>query len=99
MGHTNYFIFKTDRLTGKTVQICGGGHNNEDECGAHFRAYSYGFMDAADEILGRSGYQMMDGSRKYSFIFSVDGKKDVEYFMLLDAEGFNLIQELCKQDA
>lgn len=97
MESTNYYIFKTDRITGKTVNICGGCHDNEDQCGAHFRAYSYGFMDAADEIYGRGSYQMMNGSTKYSFIFSVDGKKDVEFFMLLNDEGFKKIEELCKQ--
>ena len=99
MEHTNYYIFKTDRITGKTINICGGSHNNEEECNEHFLAYMYGFMDAAFEILGHGKFQMMNGSRKNSFTFSVDGKKDVEYFMLLDKEGTDKIFEICNQEA
>ena len=60
---THYFIFKHDRLTGKTTHVCCGCHETKDECETHFRAYSFGFMDGANEILGYNNYLMMDGTR------------------------------------
>ena len=96
-----YFIFKTDNLTGKTTNICGGSHETIEECHTHFRAYSYGFMDGAVELLGHyRNFQMMDGCHgHYSFQFSCDiltRKMNVEYFMLLDEDGDKLIAEISK---
>ena len=40
---------------------------------------------------------MVNGEHDRSFrLTTSDGNKDVEYFMLLDEEGQNLIQEICK---
>lgn len=95
---TSYFIFKTDNLTGRTIHICNGSHDSERECRIHFQSYMYGFMDGAFQILGRDNFQMMSGSRELSFQFSVDGKMDVEYFMLFDQAGHDLIMEICKSE-
>ena len=91
---TRYYIFKKDNLTGRTIHICNGSHDSEHECWIHWQSYLYGFMDGAFAILGRENFQMMPGSRPLSFLFSVDGKMNVEYFMLLDEEGVNLIKEI-----
>lgn len=91
-----YTIFKTDHLTGKTINICGGSHDDERQCRAHWQAYMYGFYDQAVELLGSGAFQFMQGSRPLSFRLSIEGKKDVEYFMLLGDAGHELIQELCK---
>ena len=91
-----YTIFKTDNFTGKTINICGGSHETEKECRSHWQAYMYGFYDQAVEILGSGNFQFMNGKRLLSFHFHIDGKKDVEYFMLLGDEGPQLIHELCK---
>lgn len=93
---TSYFIFKTDNLTGKTIHICNGCHDTEHECLIHWQSYMYGFMDGAFELLGREGFQMMNGGHRLSFRFSVDGKMNVEYFMLLDDEGHKMVMETCK---
>lgn len=93
---TSYFIFKTDNRTGKTIHICNGSHNDERECRIHWQSYMYGFMDGAFEMLGSGNFQFMNGSRELSFHFSVDGKMDVEYFMLFDQAGHDLIMELSK---
>lgn len=91
---SRYYIFKTDNLTGRTIHICNGSHDSEHECRIHWQSYMYGFMDGAFEILGRDNFQMMAGSHKLSFQFSVDGKMNVEYFMLLDEDGVNLIKKI-----
>ena len=96
---TSYFIFKTDNLTGKTIHICNGSHDTERECRIHWQSYMYGFMDGAFEILGRDNFQMAYGSHEHSFKFSIDGKKDVEYFMLFDQAGHDLIMEICKSES
>ena len=93
---TSYFIFKTDNTTGKTIHICNGSHNSEQECRTHWQCYMYGFMDGMFELLGRDNFQMTNGSRPLSFRIVVDDKKDVEYFMLFDQEGHDLIMELSK---
>ena len=95
---THYYIFKTNNLTGKTTHICNGSHDTERECRIHWMSYMYGFMDGAFEILGRDNFQMMEGSRPSSFRFSVDGKMNVEYFMLLDEAGEDMIMEICKSE-
>lgn len=93
----NYYIFKTDNKTGRTINICNGSHDDERQCTMHFLCYLYGFMDGAFELLGRKGFDMVNGEHDRSFrLTTSDGKKDVEYFMLLDEEGQNLIQESCK---
>ena len=92
----NYYIFKTDNLTGKTIHICNGSHDTERECRIHWQAYLYGFMDGADEILGGPHFKMEKGTHGFSFRFVLEGKKDIEYFMLFDEEGQKLIYELCK---
>lgn len=91
MDTTHYYIFKKEMPSGKTTFICGGSHDSADICAAHFRAYSYGFMDGASQILGYGNYEMMDGGHRLSFVFSINGQKMVEYFMLLDDEGQDLI--------
>ena len=91
---TRYYIFKTDNLTGRTILICNGSHASEAECNLHFHAYMYGFYDGCVEALGSGKFQFMDGTKPNSFIFSVEGKMNVEYFMLLDEDGVNLIKEI-----
>ena len=91
----HYYIFKTDYPTDKTTHICNGSHDSEEECGKHFRAYSYGFMDAMNEAFGHGKYSMQDGNTDLSFIFSSDnGKTASEYFMLFDQRGQDLIKEI-----
>ena len=89
-----YSNFKTNKITNETTLVCGGSHNSQDLCKAHFRAYCYGFMDGAAELLKGKKYTMMDGSHPLSFEISFDGNC-VEYFMLLDEEGDALIKEIC----
>ena len=94
-----YSIFKTDNISGKTILICGGSHDTIEECNIHWISFLYGFMDGAFELLGRNGFQMINGlvHKDRSFIIHIDGKKDVEYFMLLDEEADSLIKEISKQ--
>ena len=92
----NYYIFKTDWNTGKTVNICGGSHDDELQCRQHWQAYMYGFMDGDYELLGRKNFDMMNGKRTLSFKIHIEGKKLVEYFMLFDKEGQDLISDICK---
>ncbi len=95
---TSYYIFKTDKVTGKTVHICNGSHNDERECRIHWQAYMYGFMDGAFEILGASNVKILSGDAKHSFTLFVESqKKCVEYFMLLDKEGQDLVYEISNQ--
>lgn len=94
---THYYIFKTNNLTGKTIHICNGSHDTEHECLIHWMNYLYGFMDASFEHLGARNFKMEAGSRPVRcFRFIVEGKKDIEYFMLLDKEGQDLIMDICK---
>lgn len=94
---THYYIFKTDKVTGKTIHICNGSHSDERECLIHWQAYMYGFMDGAFEILGASNVKILGGDAKHSFTLFVESqKKCVEYFMLLDKEGQDLIYEISK---
>lgn len=96
---TSYYFFKTDNKTGKTVHICNGDHETERECDVHFISYLYGFMDGAIELVGINNFEIEPGEHDRSFRFTTDdGKKDVEYFMLFDEEGQNLIYELCKEE-
>ena len=96
----NYYIFKTDMVSGKTIHICNGSHNDERECLLHWQAYLYGFMDGAFELLGRKNFDMTNGDAKHSFrIIVAAQQKCVEYFMLFDEEGQNLIHEICKEEA
>ena len=90
---TNYYIFKRDYLTGKTMIICNGSHNDERECRIHWQSYMYGFMDGAFEMLGRDNFQMQAGTHKLSFLFTAVGR-NVEYFMLFDQAGRDLIEEI-----
>ena len=92
----NYYIFKTNLDTGRTWLICGGSHNSYEDCARHFRCYSYGFMDGAVEICGSGGYLMADGDHKLSFRFGTKAahRYQVEYFMLLDQEGQDLIDKI-----
>ena len=92
----NYYIFKTDNLTGKTINICNGSHETESEISTHWMSYLYGFMDGAFELVGRNNVQMTNGTHDRSFQFSIEGKANVEYFMLLDEEGQDMIMEICK---
>ena len=101
--HTNnimkhYYIFKTDYKSGKTIHICNGGHETIFECSSHWIIYMYGFMDAAYEFLGYGNFEMDGGKHsQLSIRFTTkDGSKDVEYFMLLDKEGQDLINEISK---
>ena len=94
---TAYYIFKTDNLTGKTIHMCNGSHNDERECKIHWQSYMYGFMDGAFEMLGRDNFQMMRGTHDLSFRFTVDGKADTEFFMLFDQAGQDLIMEICRR--
>lgn len=91
---SRYYIFKTDNLTGRTIHICNGSHDSEHECRIHWQSYMYGFMDGAFEIIGRDNFQMREGRYKLSFQFIVDGEMNVEYFMLLDEDGANLIKKI-----
>lgn len=61
-----YSIFKTDNISGKTILICGGSHDTIEECNIHWISYLYGFMDGAFELLGRNGFQMINGLGHYS---------------------------------
>ena len=98
---TSYFIFKTDKVTGKTASICNGSHETEELCRIHWQSYMYGFMDGAFEMLGRENFQMMQSNEhKLGFEFHVPAKgHTVEFFMLFDEAGHQLIQELCKAEA
>lgn len=94
----NYYIFKKNLSTGKVVNICGGSHDNYEQCAAHFRAYSYGFMDGALEICGHDGYLMTNGNHYLSFLFGVKAAGyQVEYFMLLDQEGQDLMFKISNE--
>lgn len=95
---TSYFIFKKNLSTEKTILVSSGSHDTEEQCSEHFHWYMYGFMDGAFEILGLDNFQMMSGSREFSFQFSVDGKMNVEYFMLFDQAGHDLIMEISKSE-
>lgn len=97
---THYYIFKTDRISGKTTHICNGAHETIEACSRHWLCYMYGFMDAAFELVGRNNFDMTNEKQELnSFqLKTKDGCKDVEYFMLLDKEGRDLISELSKQD-
>lgn len=92
----NYYIFKTNLDTGKTYFICGGSQDSYEDCARHFRSYSYGFMDGAVEICGSGGYLMANGNHQLSFLFGTKaaGRFQVEYFMLLDQEGQELIDKI-----
>ena len=91
----NYYIFKTSKVTGETVHICNGSHNDERECRIHWQSYMYGFMDGAFEILGASNIQMMQGEHALSFeIYIKETGKCVEYFMLFDKEGQDLVYKI-----
>ena len=96
----SYYIFKTDLATNKTVHICNGSHDNEHECLLHWQAYMYGFMDGAFELLGRKGFEILPSTRHElrAFEILVPGKKHVEYFMLFDKEGQDLIYEICNEE-
>lgn len=95
---TSYYIFKTDKVTGKTVHICNGSHETERECRIHWQSYMYGFMDGAFEILGAKNVQMMQSKEhNLGFELHIPAKQHtVEYFMLFDKAGRDLIMELCK---
>ena len=96
----SYFIFKKDNNTGNTIHICNGGHDTKEECLNHFHAYIYGFMDAAYELVGAGNFGMetdYKDSNRPSFRFTVPSQnKDVEYFMLYDQAGHDMIMQLCK---
>ncbi len=93
----NYYIFKTDKGSGKTTNVCGGSHNDERECRIHWKSYMYGFMDGAFELLGRSNVFMVNGRHDLSFeILIKSQQRIVEYFMLFDQEGEDLIREISK---
>ena len=85
--------------TGKTQNVCGGGHDTYEDCARHFRAYCYGFMDGAIEVCGPAGYLMADGNHKLSFRFGLKaaGCYQVEYFMLLDKEGQDLMFKISNE--
>jgi len=95
--NTHYIIFKTDKVTGKTINICGGCHNTKEECLIHWQSYMYGFMDGAFEMLGRDNFGMMESrEHKLGFEFHIPEKKHtVEFFMLLDEEADELMKEIC----
>jgi hypothetical protein len=96
---TSYYIFKTDNKSGKTIHICNGSHNDEHECRVHWLCYMYGFMDGAFELLGRKNFTMEVGTHDQSFrLVTTDQQKDVEYFMLLDKEGQDMVMETCRQN-
>ena len=96
----SYFIFKRDNNTSKIDCICNGVHDTIVECQNHFYAYMYGFMDAANEMVGIHNYGMEIGYKdpnRPSFHFTIpDQGKDVEYFMLFDKAGHAMIMETCK---
>ena len=94
---TTYIIFRTDNISGKTINICGGSHETEQECKNHWQAYMYGAYDSAVEVLGSGAFQFTQGLHPHSYNLSIDGVKDVEYFMLIGDEGPALIHELCKK--
>ena len=81
----DYTIFKTDKVSGKTTNVCGGSHNDEHECRLHWQSYMYGFMDGAFEMLGASNFAMMQSyEHELGFEFHVPAKQHtVEFFMLL----------------
>ena len=96
----SYYIFKRDNNTGKTTPICNGIHDTQKECLNHFLAYMYGFMDAAIEMVGANNYGMVSDYKdenRPSFRFTVPSQnKNVEYFMLFDQAGHDMIMETCK---
>lgn len=89
-----YYFFKTDNITLRTIIICNGSHEDVDQCKLHFRYYMYGFMDGAFEILGAGNFKMDQGSHPDSFRVTYGIKHDVEYFMLLDQEGVDLLRKI-----
>ena len=94
----SYYIFKTNKVTGETTHICNGSHDTEELCRIHWQSYMYGFMDGAFEMLGRENFQMMQSrEHKLGFEFHVPAQNHtVEFFMLFDKDGQQLIQDLCK---
>ena len=95
---THYYIFKTDNISGKTIHICNGGHETIKDCTQHWLCYMYGFMDAAYEFIGYGNFDMNGGKHAIDSIrfTTKDGSKDVEYFMLLNKAGQDLIMEISK---
>jgi hypothetical protein len=92
-----YYIFKKDLTTGYITPICNSMRDDLEEIERHWLAYTYGFMDGCFEILGGQYVGMRPGSTKHSFILHIEGRHEVEYFMLLDQEGRDLIYESCSQ--
>lgn len=88
---TNYFIFSRNLSTGITIAICNGCRADKDSAAAHWVAYMYGFMDAEREFTGKS--DMKEGSTEKSFIIRKNGI-EIEYFMLLDDEGRDLLYKI-----
>ena len=93
----SYFIFKKDLTTGYITPICNSWRDDLNEIDRHWFGYMYGFMDGCFEILGGQYVGMRPGSSERSFILHIEGRHEVEYFMLLDDEGRDLIYESCKQ--
>jgi len=93
----NYYIFKSDKVTGRTVHIDNGSHNDERECRIHWLSYMYGFIAGACDILGVCDIQFRQGEHVLSFEFYIKKEgKCVEYFMLFDKEGQDLISDINK---
>lgn len=90
----HYYIFKTDRTTGKTVHICNGSHETREECRRHWQYYMYGFMDAMNEIGCLIRESDTPGQTVHSFIADYI---NAEYFMLMGDEGRNLIFEIANK--
>ena len=93
---TEYFIFITDNLTGETIPICNGAHANEDECREHWTIYSYGVCDGWQGCLNEVRGSYSIGSHEYSLRIQNDGR-DVEYFMVLDQEGHDLMLKISNE--
>lgn len=93
---SHYSIFKTDyNQFGKTILVCGGAHDSEQECRIHWQSYLYGFMDSAFELLGHDNFCLEQGDRPLFFRFvCMNGQKNVQYFMLLNEEADQLIKEI-----
>ena len=98
---TYYYIFKTNKVTGEITHICNGSHEGEDLCRIHWQGYMYGFMDAAFEMLGRENFQMMESrEHKLGFEFHIPANNHtVEFFMLFDDAGQQLIQDISRKVA
>ena len=92
-----FYIFKKDLTTSYITPICNTTASNPEELDHYWNEYLVGFMDGCFEVLGGRYVGMRKGNSERSFILHIEGRHEVEYFMLLDQEGRDLIYESCTQ--